>query len=63
MLCLTEGETSTLGAGINLAKMRREELAAASEELRVSGSVMLEDPIRRTIPYRHAGTVTPGGVR
>jgi LmbE family N-acetylglucosaminyl deacetylase len=44
LLCLTEGETSTLGAGINLAKMRREELASASEELRVSGSVMHHHP-------------------
>lgn len=44
VLCLTEGETSTLGAGINLARMRREELAAASQELGVTDSVMHHHP-------------------
>jgi N-acetylglucosamine malate deacetylase 2 len=44
VLCLTEGETSTLGAGINLARMRRDELAAASEELGVEGAVLHHHP-------------------
>lgn len=44
VLCLTEGESSTLGAGINLARMRRDELAAASEELGVDGAVMHHHP-------------------
>lgn len=44
VLCLTEGETSTLGAGINLARMRREELAAASRELGVAGTAMHHHP-------------------
>lgn len=38
-------------------------LDRGSFDYRVSGSVMLEEPVRREIPYRHAGTVTPGGVR
>jgi N-acetylglucosamine malate deacetylase 2 len=44
VLSLTEGETSTLGAGINLARMRRDELAAASEELGVSEAVLHHHP-------------------
>lgn len=32
-------------------------------DYRVSGSVALEGPVRRAIPFRHSGTVTPGGVR
>jgi LmbE family N-acetylglucosaminyl deacetylase len=44
VLCLTEGESSTLGAGINLARMRREELAAASQELGVTGTAMHHHP-------------------
>lgn len=44
VLCLTEGEASTLGAGINLGKMRRDELAAASAELGVSATAMHHHP-------------------
>lgn len=44
VLCLTEGEASTLGTGINLSRMRREELTAASRELGVSSSVMHHHP-------------------
>jgi LEA14-like dessication related protein len=32
-------------------------------EYRVSGSVAVEEPLRRDVRYRHAGTVTPDGVR
>lgn len=34
-----------------------------SFDYRVSGSVALEGPVRRVIPYRHTGTVTTSGVR
>ncbi len=44
VLCLTEGESSTLGAGINLAQMRRDELDAASRELGVAGIALLHHP-------------------
>lgn len=44
VLCLTEGEASTLGTGINLSRMRREELAAASHELGVAGTVLQHHP-------------------
>lgn len=44
VLCLTEGETSTLGAGVNLAKMRRDELAKASRELGVTGTALHHHP-------------------
>jgi N-acetylglucosamine malate deacetylase 2 len=44
VLSLTEGETSTLGAGINLARMRRQELTAASQELGVSEAVLHHHP-------------------
>jgi LmbE family N-acetylglucosaminyl deacetylase len=44
VLCLTEGESSTLGTGINLAKMRRDELRTASQELGVSGTVLHHHP-------------------
>lgn len=44
VLCLTEGESSTLGAGVNLSRMRREELAAASRELGVAGATMHHHP-------------------
>ena len=44
VLCLTEGESSTLGTGINLGQMRRDELESASQELGVSGSVMHHHP-------------------
>lgn len=44
VLCLTEGEASTIGAGINLSRMRREELEAASRELGVSAAVMHHHP-------------------
>lgn len=38
-------------------------LDRGSFEYRVSGDVALEEPIRRGIPFRHTGTVTPSGVR
>jgi len=44
VLCLTEGEAATVGTGINLGKMRRDELAAASLELGVRGTVMHHHP-------------------
>lgn len=44
VLCLTEGESSTLGAGINLSAMRREELAAASRALGVADAVLRHHP-------------------
>jgi N-acetylglucosamine malate deacetylase 2 len=44
VLCLTEGETSTLGAGINLASLRRVELANASRELGVAGTALHHHP-------------------
>lgn len=44
VLCLTEGETSTLGAGINLRRMRREELANASHDLGVSATALHHHP-------------------
>jgi LmbE family N-acetylglucosaminyl deacetylase len=68
VLCLTEGETSTLGAGINLAKMRREELASASRELGVSGTVLHHHPdgaLRTVCRHLLAGEVVDevGAVR
>jgi LmbE family N-acetylglucosaminyl deacetylase len=44
VLCLTEGESSTLGAGINLGKMRRDELSAASLELGVASTTLHHHP-------------------
>lgn len=44
VLCLTEGESSTLGTGINLSKMRRDELAKASRELGVTATTMHHHP-------------------
>ena len=44
VLCLTEGESSTLGAGINLSAMRRDELAAASNALGVADAVLRHHP-------------------
>ena len=44
VICLTEGESSTLGAGTNLTRMRREELATASRELGVAGTVLHHHP-------------------
>lgn len=38
-------------------------LDRGSFDYRVSGIVALEGPIRRDFSYRHAGVVTPGGVR
>ena len=38
-------------------------LDRGSFEYRVSGVVAVEEPIVRDIRYRHAGTVTPSGVR
>lgn len=44
VLCLTEGEASTLGTGINLSSMRRNELATASRELGVATTTMHHHP-------------------
>ncbi len=44
LLCLTEGEASTLGTGINLGAMRREELAAASRVLGVAATTLHHHP-------------------
>lgn len=44
VLCLTEGESSTLGTGINLARMRRDELEVASNELGVTETVTHHHP-------------------
>ncbi|HSE07767.1 MAG TPA: PIG-L deacetylase family protein [Nocardioidaceae bacterium] len=44
VLCLTEGESSTMGTGINLARARREELATASKALGVTDTVMHHHP-------------------
>lgn len=44
VLCLTEGEASTLGTGINLSSMRRNELATASRELGVATATMHHHP-------------------
>lgn len=60
VLCLTEGEASTIGTGINLGKMRRDELAAASLELGVSGTIMHHHPdgdLRSTCRHVLAGEV------
>lgn len=54
VLCLTEGEASTLGGGINLSRRRRDELATASHRLGVAGTVVHHHPDGglRTV-YRH----------
>jgi LmbE family N-acetylglucosaminyl deacetylase len=44
VLCLTEGEASTLGTGINLSSMRRDELATASRELGVATTTIHHHP-------------------
>ncbi len=44
VLCLTEGESSTLGTGINLAARRREELTTASRVLGVSATMLRHHP-------------------
>lgn len=44
VLCLTEGEASTLGAGINLSRLRRDELETASRQLGVAGTVVRHHP-------------------
>lgn len=44
VLCLTEGESSTIGTGINLGRMRRDELATASQELGVTEAVVHHHP-------------------
>ena len=46
-----------------LGQVARSLLNRGAVEYRVSGEVALEGPIRRDIPYRHEGTVTPSGVR
>jgi LmbE family N-acetylglucosaminyl deacetylase len=44
VLCLTEGESSTLGTGINLAARRRQELTTASRVLGVSTTTLRHHP-------------------
>lgn len=44
VLCLTEGEASTLGSDINPSARRREELANASRRLGVTGTVLHHHP-------------------
>lgn len=44
VLCLTEGEASTLGAGADLRGSRRDELATASRVLGVARTVLLHHP-------------------
>lgn len=44
VLCLTEGEASTIGSGINLSAKRRDELAKASERLGITGTVLHHYP-------------------
>ncbi len=46
-----------------LGRAIRTLIEQGSFEYRVRGTVALEDPLRREIPYRQSGTVTPGGVR
>lgn len=60
VLCLTEGEASTVGAGTNLSRMRREELEAASRALGVSAAVMHHHPdgsLREVCRHLLAGEV------
>jgi len=54
VLCLTEGEASTVGPGPNLRQRRREELAAASTTLGVADTVVHHHPdgALRTV-FRH----------
>lgn len=44
VLCLTRGEASTLGAGVDLAEVRRAELAAAARRLGVGGVELRDFP-------------------
>ncbi|WP_107985211.1 PIG-L deacetylase family protein [Rhodococcus sp. OK519] len=44
VLCLTSGEASTLGAGVDLATVRRDELSAAAELLGVTAVDLLDFP-------------------
>ena len=53
VLCLTEGETSTLRAGTNLARRRREELQAASRELGVRVTTLHHPDGRLRSMMRH----------
>lgn len=46
-----------------LGQAMRRLLDRGSFDYRVSGVVVLEDPVRRNFSYRHAGAVTPTGVR
>jgi LEA14-like dessication related protein len=47
----------------NLGGAFRAVLDRGTLEYRVRGSVRVTDPVGRTIPYRHEGTVTMSGVR
>ena len=44
VLCFTRGEASTLGAGVDLAEVRRVELATAADALGLAGVVLLDHP-------------------
>lgn len=46
-----------------LGQAMRRLLDRGTFDYRVSGVVALEDPVRRNFSYRHAGAVTPSGVR
>lgn len=46
-----------------LGQAMRRLLERGSFDYRVSGVVVLEDPVRRNFSYQHAGAVTPTGVR
>jgi LmbE family N-acetylglucosaminyl deacetylase len=68
VLCLTEGEASTVGAGINLGQLRRDELAAASGHLGVSETAVRHHPdgaLRTVSRHILAGEVVDavGGTR
>ena len=41
----------------------REMITRGSFNYRVSGQVVVEEPLSREIRYRHSGTITPGGAR
>lgn len=44
VLCFTRGEASTLGAGVDLAEVRRVELETAAEKLGIAGVALLDHP-------------------
>lgn len=46
-----------------LGQVVRGLLERGTFDYRVSGEVAVEGPLRRDVPFRHTGTVTPSGVR